>query len=282
MVESTIRGVPACGGTSETIGMGTDVTAGVTCAVLGLRNRRQQLPGVLVLRAGEHLVGIALLDDPALVHHRHPMRQVLDHRQVVADEQVRQSELVLQIQQQVHDAGLDGHIERRHRFVECEDLRVQRQRPCDTDALLLAAGELGWGSGWRPRVAAPRCRAAQPPATGCRSCRNRWPATVPPVCRTPATGDPGRRPDPGKPPAGRGAAPVAARCPGSRRRCRAPRWFPPGVAVSSRISCSVVDLPDPDSPTIPNVWPRWSSKLTPSTARTSPMCRRNTTPLVSR
>ena len=60
----------------------------------------------------------------APVHHRHLMGQVLDHRQVVADEQVRQSELVLQIQQQVDDAGLDGHIERRHRFVECEDLAV--------------------------------------------------------------------------------------------------------------------------------------------------------------
>ena len=172
----------------------------------------------------------------ALVHHRHPMGQVLDHRQVVADEQVGQSELVLQIQQQVDDAGLDRHVERRHRFVEREDLRLQRQRSCDTDALLLTAGELGG--------IAAGIGAAQPdgveqlghPGLDVASCRNRWPATVPPVCRTPAAADPGRRPDPGRPPAGRGAAPVAARCPGSRHRCRAPRWFPPAGRRSSRIS----------------------------------------------
>ena len=53
-------------------------------------------------------------------------------------------------------------------------------------------------------------------------------------------------------------------------------------AVSSRISCSVVDFPEPDSPTMPSVRPRGRSKLIPSTARTSPILRRNTTPLVSR
>src|SRR5207247_4524656 len=33
---------------------------------------------------------------------------------------------------------------------------------------------------------------------------------------------------------------------------------------------AVTLLPDPDSPTIPSTWPRSSSKLTPSTARTIP------------
>ena len=52
-------------------------------------------------------------------------------------------------------------------------------------------------------------------------------------------------------------------------------------ATNSRISCNVVDLPEPDSPTMASVRPCRSSKLMPSTARTSPMLRRNNTPLVN-
>jgi len=33
---------------------------------------------------------------------------------------------------------------------------------------------------------------------------------------------------------------------------------------------AVTDLPQPDSPTMPSVFPRSTPKLTPSTARTSP------------
>ena len=36
------------------------------------------------------------------------------------------AELVLQVLEQVHDAGLDRHVERRHRLVEHEQLRVER------------------------------------------------------------------------------------------------------------------------------------------------------------
>src|SRR5215207_8187337 len=56
----------------------------------------------------------------------------------------------------------------------------------------------------------------------------------------------------------------------------------PLVGVSSRMSSLArVDLPQPDSPTIPSVSPRCSWKDTPSTAWTSPTCRLNTTPLVN-
>ena len=44
--------------------------------------------------------------------------------------------------QQVDHLGLDRHVERRHRLVADDDLRPQRQRPGDADALALAAGEL--------------------------------------------------------------------------------------------------------------------------------------------
>ncbi|WP_432995962.1 hypothetical protein [Dactylosporangium sp. CA-233914] len=40
----------------------------------------------------EQRPGRRLLDDPAQVHHRDPVADVPHHRQVVADEQVRQAE----------------------------------------------------------------------------------------------------------------------------------------------------------------------------------------------
>src|SRR6266480_2706573 len=36
------------------------------------------------------------------------------------------------------------------------------------------------------------------------------------------------------------------------------------------IAWLVTDLPDPDSPTMPSVWPRSTSKVSPSTALTTP------------
>ena len=65
-----------------------------------------------------------------------------DDGQVVGDEQVGEPELVLQLLEQVDDAGLDAHVERRHRLVEDDELRLDRQRPGDPDALALTAGEL--------------------------------------------------------------------------------------------------------------------------------------------
>ena len=67
---------------------------------------------------------------------------VPDDGQVVGDEQVRQAELLLEVLQQVHDAGLDRHVERRDRLVEDDHRRVEGEGTGDADALALAAGEL--------------------------------------------------------------------------------------------------------------------------------------------
>ena len=52
------------------------------------------------------------------------MADVLDHRQVVRDEQVGQAELVLQVHQQVDDLRLHRHVERRHRLVADDQARA--------------------------------------------------------------------------------------------------------------------------------------------------------------
>jgi len=60
------------------------------------------------------------------------------HRQVVGDEQVADAQPLLKVRQQVDDTGLNADVECRHRLVEHDELRVERKRPRDTDALALA------------------------------------------------------------------------------------------------------------------------------------------------
>ena len=67
---------------------------------------------------------------------------MLDQPQIVRDEQIGQLQLLLQIHQQVDDLRLHRHVERRHRLVEDEERRIQRQRARQADALPLAAAEL--------------------------------------------------------------------------------------------------------------------------------------------
>ena len=60
----------------------------------------------------------------------------------MGDEDERQPELALQLAQQVEDLRLDRHVERGDRLVGDDQLRLQRERARDADALALAAGEL--------------------------------------------------------------------------------------------------------------------------------------------
>jgi len=52
------------------------------------------------------------------------IRDVFHDREVVGDEQVRQPAPLLQIGEQVQDLRLDRHVERAHRLVEHEELRL--------------------------------------------------------------------------------------------------------------------------------------------------------------
>jgi hypothetical protein len=78
----------------------------------------------------------------AEIEHRDAVADGLHHGEVVADEKVGQAELALEVGQQVQHLRLHRHVERRDRFVEDQDARVGGQRPGDADALRLPAGEL--------------------------------------------------------------------------------------------------------------------------------------------
>ena len=88
------------------------------------------------------------------VHHRDPVGQLEQQRQVVGDEQDREPELVLQLDDLAEDVALHHDVERGRRLVHDDDLGVDRQRHRDHHPLAHAAGQL-------VRVAAqPRARDA--------------------------------------------------------------------------------------------------------------------------
>ena len=106
------------------------------------RDRRQQRDRVRVERPRLSSRRRRQLDDPAEVHHRDPVADVADDRQVVGDEQVRQPEPALEPLEQVDDLRLDRDVEGADRLVGDDEVRVEGERPGDADALPLAAREL--------------------------------------------------------------------------------------------------------------------------------------------
>jgi len=75
----------------------------------------------------------AFLDHPAEIHHRDPVGKMLDHRQIVADEEIGQSELAPKLKQKIENLRLHRDIEGRRRLVADQDLRAHDQGAGDGD-----------------------------------------------------------------------------------------------------------------------------------------------------
>ena len=82
-----------------------------------------------------------LLDDVAAAHHGDRVGDVVDHREIVRDEQVGQAEGALQVLEEVEHLCLHRDVERRDRLVAEQHLRVQRKGAGDAETLALAAGK---------------------------------------------------------------------------------------------------------------------------------------------
>ena len=106
------------------------------------RHRGDQRLGVGMQRRRIDRPLIRDLDDFAEIHHRHPIRDMLHHAQIMRDEQQGQPQLRLQILQQIDDLRLHRDVERRHRLVAHHQPWPQYQRPRDPHPLALAAGKL--------------------------------------------------------------------------------------------------------------------------------------------
>src|SRR6185437_9777873 len=109
---------------------------------IGHGNGSEQRLGIGMARVGEQFGLLRQFDDPSKIHHRDAVTDVGDHGKVMRDEEVGESVPALEIDKEVDDLGLDRHVERRYRLVAHDQAWFERQRPCDADALPLAAGEL--------------------------------------------------------------------------------------------------------------------------------------------
>ncbi|MBU8542505.1 MULTISPECIES: hypothetical protein [Roseomonadaceae] len=78
--------------------------------------------------------------DAAEIHHRHTIREVMQHVQIMRDEQQRQAKPALQPVQQIADLRLDRDVQRTHR--QHQQVRLHRQCARDADARALAAGKV--------------------------------------------------------------------------------------------------------------------------------------------
>ena len=93
-------------------------------------------------RCAEQLLGRRELDEPPAIHHGHAVADLAHEPQIVRDEEIRQAEALLQVEQEVDDLRLHGDVERRDGLVADDERRLERDRARDADALALAAAEL--------------------------------------------------------------------------------------------------------------------------------------------
>ena len=91
---------------------------------------------------GPDRLGRGLLHDLARVHHHQPVTDLQQQRQVVRDEDDAEPEFLAEPLDLVQDLPLHHHIQRGGRLVHDDDLRLERERHRDHDALPHAAGQL--------------------------------------------------------------------------------------------------------------------------------------------
>ena len=83
-----------------------------------------------------------VFDDLAAVHDRDVVGHLVDDAKIVRDEQHGGAVFLPQLVHELEDLGLNGHVERRGRFVCDQQLRAAGQRHGDHDALPHTAGQL--------------------------------------------------------------------------------------------------------------------------------------------
>jgi hypothetical protein len=87
----------------------------------------------------QDLVAWPVLDDAAITHHDHPVRDLPDGGEIVRHEQAREPVVHLQSFEETQDLGLDRHVECRDGFVGHHKTRAAHNGSGDGDALPLAA-----------------------------------------------------------------------------------------------------------------------------------------------
>ena len=95
-----------------------------------------------MVRRIEQFIGRRHFDDAAQIHDDDAIAEMLDHAEIVADEQIGEVQILPQVHEQVENLRLDRHVERRDRLVANEEIRLHRQRPRNADPLPLSSRKL--------------------------------------------------------------------------------------------------------------------------------------------
>jgi hypothetical protein len=95
-----------------------------------------------MLGVGKQCLLIGNFHDLAQVHHSYPTANVLDHAEVVSNEQIGEIQLVLQIHQQIENLGLDADIEGCHRLIADDKLGLHGKGTGDAHSLTLSTRHL--------------------------------------------------------------------------------------------------------------------------------------------
>jgi hypothetical protein len=94
-----------------------------------------------VARGREQLLAGRFLGDPSQVHDEHPVAQELHRSQVVGDEKAAEAHVPLQVQQQVDDRRLNGHIQGGNRLVGDDEPWLDDECPGNVDPLPFSSRE---------------------------------------------------------------------------------------------------------------------------------------------
>lgn len=93
---------------------------------------------------GEHVPSGASFDDLAVMHHEHFIGDLIDHGEVVRNEQECSVGFFRQSKDEIEDLALHGDIECTRRLIGDEETRVAGKRNGDADTLALPSRQLMW------------------------------------------------------------------------------------------------------------------------------------------
>ena len=112
-------------------------------------------------RPGDFVDGLggSSFDDLPMVHDQDKVANVLDHSKIMRNEQIRNTQLILQILQKIDDLSLDAHIESADRLIANNETRLDGQGPGNADSLPLTATNGGYQTGHLRAQGQPASRA---------------------------------------------------------------------------------------------------------------------------
>jgi hypothetical protein len=90
----------------------------------------------------EQLARARILDDLAEIHDGRALGDAAYHVEIVADQQIGEAKVALQVEQQIEELALDRYVEPGGRLVRDDDLGTHHERASDADAASLSSRDL--------------------------------------------------------------------------------------------------------------------------------------------